>query len=205
MASFSEAYKLTDKHEGGYQNMASDKGNYTKSGKQIGTNWGISAKTLEGYLGREPSLQDMVNLPKSTAMSIYKKYYWSPYKLDELKSQDVANNLFDASVNQGQGTMLKVFGEALGISQLKSVNSDTISKANSWNGSELTNKIVEIRIKKYKNLNNSKFEIQWIKRAKNYLVAHKKESQLAIGLIALIGIGILAYHFKDNIKQIFKN
>lgn len=113
MASFTEAVEITLVHEGGYQNNPADKGNYTTSGKLIGTNYGISAKTLEAWLKYEPTESIMRALPRTSAIKIYQSMYWNPYKLSEIANQQIANQLFDIGVLQGPGVMADIAQDAL--------------------------------------------------------------------------------------------
>ena len=74
---------------GGYTNLATDRGGPTR--------WGITEKVARthGYEG------DMKNFPKEWALQIYEKDYWRIIKLDEAQDQDIANQIFQAAVNQG--------------------------------------------------------------------------------------------------------
>ncbi len=72
MASFSIAQQKIKRFEGGYQNLVSDKGNFV-DGILIGTNYGITAKTLKSYLGHTPSVAEMKGLNYNTALDIYRK------------------------------------------------------------------------------------------------------------------------------------
>lgn len=82
-AMFEDLMPSVYKWEGGYQNNPKDSGNFTKSGKLIGTNKGISAKILEEYLGKEPTEEDMKALTDSDVYFIYKEKYFDTYKIDE--------------------------------------------------------------------------------------------------------------------------
>lgn len=83
-----EYIKKTLGHEGRYVNHPSDRGGPTK--------WGITEATARrhGYTG------EMINLPKSTAIAIYRsEYYADPdFDLVAIQAPDVAYRLFDAGV-----------------------------------------------------------------------------------------------------------
>lgn len=108
MADFEIAYKRTSVFEGGYSNVADDNGNWTGGkkgvGKLVGTNYGISAPDYAAYMGKTPTVNDMVYMPVSVAKKIYKNKYWKGIRGDEIESQQFANNLYDMSVNAGVGT-----------------------------------------------------------------------------------------------------
>lgn len=107
MADFYKVVAPTLKFEGGYSNRADDPGNYctiwvggkAKRGALVGTNHGIAAPTLQTYLGRCPSVAEMKNLSKETAIKIYKKVFWdSLIQGDRIKDQFVAFMCFQAVI-----------------------------------------------------------------------------------------------------------
>ena len=99
------------KQEGGYQNKASDSGNYS-GGKLIGTNHGISAPVLKTYLGRTPTVDEMKNLTKETATKIYKKIFWTVTRAPEMEDKYVAVQYADMYVNGGKNAV-KIMKRAL--------------------------------------------------------------------------------------------
>ncbi len=122
---FSQVFKF----EGGFQNDATDQGNYTKSGKLVGTNHGISAYLYELVKGKEPTQEDMQNLTKAEAAEIYKTVFLNviigdaPNQLGVSATNPLAGLLLDMNVKEGQGRFTKILGSALGvqggISQIK--------------------------------------------------------------------------------------
>lgn len=78
--------------EGGYVNNPNDSGGET--------NFGITVALARrwGYTGR------MRELPRDTAIHIYKREFWDSLRLDEVAamSEAIAEELFDTSVNAGQ-------------------------------------------------------------------------------------------------------
>lgn len=114
-ANFERAQHLVKTVEAGYSNDRNDTGNWINvpgSGQRfIGTNHGISAPVLAQYfkdkgINRLISKQDMMDLKYETALEIYKKDYWNAAGLSNLKSQSIANVLYDECVNQGVGAAL---------------------------------------------------------------------------------------------------
>ena len=51
----------------------------------------------------------MMSLEKETATLIYENEYWNPQDFSKIKSQSIANILYDACVNQGPGVAKKVY------------------------------------------------------------------------------------------------
>ena len=64
---FSECLDIILKHEGGFVNHPEDPGG--------ATNLGITKRTLEEFLGKEVSIDNVKNLDKKTAGKIYKQRY----------------------------------------------------------------------------------------------------------------------------------
>ncbi len=102
MAKFYQAIHVVIKHEGGFSNHPSDKGGPT--------NYGISLRFLKQKGIREDSdfnndgivdLEDVHLVDLDLAVEIYKKHFWDKYHYKDIKSQKVANKVFDLSVNMG--------------------------------------------------------------------------------------------------------
>jgi lysozyme family protein len=105
MADFNIAVNITmDKdHEGGFQKLHDDKGNWTGGevgvGVLKGTKYGISAAQF-------PDL-DIENLTTDQAAAIYKEGYWKEF-YSQITDQLLANKLFDIGVLFGVGTAVKL-------------------------------------------------------------------------------------------------
>jgi lysozyme family protein len=93
MANFQKAFKNLIIIEGGYVNNPHDPG-----GK---TTYGITETVARdfGYTGK------MEDLPLKLAEEIYMKQYWSPYKFDLIKNSKIAGELFEFTVNTGNGKL----------------------------------------------------------------------------------------------------
>ena len=138
------------KWEGNYQQMKNDSGNYTSSGKLIGTNKGISAKTLESYLGREPTVDEMKNLDQETISNIYRDEFYNRYKINKLpvELQKVAMH---GLVTGGPKT-IKYLQELAGTDQDMIIGEKTIKalKDKGITAEQLKNKILS----KYETFNS---------------------------------------------------
>lgn len=130
------------KWEGGYQQMKNDSGNYTTSGKLIGTNKGISAKTLETYLGREPTVDDMKNLDQETINTIYKEEFYDRYKIYKLP-EELQTVAMHALVTGGPKT-IKYIQELAGTKQDMLIGDKTIKalKDKGITAEQLKNKVL---------------------------------------------------------------
>jgi lysozyme family protein len=111
MADFKQAFKITIiGNEGGY-NPGIDE-HQTYMGIDRGANPGWSGWKIIDTVKRNfpnASIQKINVLLSQNAMlqasilEFYKTNYWEAVKLDDVDDQQLANNLFDCAVNQGEG------------------------------------------------------------------------------------------------------
>jgi lysozyme family protein len=91
--------------EGGYSNNAADAGGETM--------WGITVAVARafGYTG------PMRDMPRLTAVQIYRSRYWLQPKFDlvDAVSPALADKLFDIGVNAGQVTGVRFLQRALNV------------------------------------------------------------------------------------------
>lgn len=97
MSDFYQAVVESIDAEGGFSNNPKDNGNWTSGivgkGELKGTKYGISAASY-------PDL-DIENLTVDDAKSIYKRDWWDKYHYGAIESQELANKVFDVSINMG--------------------------------------------------------------------------------------------------------
>lgn len=98
---FDKSFDLLMGHEGAYSDHKEDNGGKTK--------YGVTEKTARthGYRGH------MKDLDVDTAKLIYRQHYWMPVL--EMFPLPVAFNIFDAAVNCGPTTAVRMTQQALGI------------------------------------------------------------------------------------------
>jgi lysozyme family protein len=90
-----EFFQKIQKWEGGYQDMASDNGNYNACGKLVGTNRGITSRTVETLMGVKcPDKIFMRAITEDYAFEVLTKF-WDFYRVDEILDQDIANLVFN--------------------------------------------------------------------------------------------------------------
>jgi lysozyme family protein len=86
-------------HEGGLQCDKSDPGNWTGGrvgvGRQGCTKYGIATNTYPN--------EDIRHLTLKRAGELYKRDFWNPLHLGELRSQGLATEIMDTAVNCGVG------------------------------------------------------------------------------------------------------
>jgi lysozyme family protein len=96
MAQFGPAVAFVLKHEGGYYNDP-------QTGEE--SNFGISKAFLKLT---KYDIQDPKLITENIAKDIYLKYFWTPYKLNEINNQLVASKLMDMIVNMGPKQAIKI-------------------------------------------------------------------------------------------------
>lgn len=132
MASFDKAYKRVQQVEGGYVNDPDDRGGETYKGvsRRAHPNseiWNIidnvkkkhSTKEINSILKCNDVLQKLIK-------NIYKSEYWDVFELDKLKSQGMANEIFDDAVNRGVGGACSILCDTLGISRVSRPTSELL-------------------------------------------------------------------------------
>ncbi len=106
MITFDEAFERLISHEGGFSEDPRDSGNWTGGvqgvGELKGTKFGIAASSY-GYL-------DIKNLTVIEAKAIYKRDFWD---VCGEAHPAIKFQLFDASVNHGQGNAIRFLQRAV--------------------------------------------------------------------------------------------
>lgn len=179
MANFNLFIPLLHKVEGGYQNLAEDRGNYNSLNQRVGTNFGISARFYEDIIGRPPTVADMKAITKAQATAIYKQYFWDDVQGDKLISQSVANIIADGAVNKGESPIGKIvqtilnrdFGKRLVVDG--DIGPTTAAAINSVNQQQLFEKIKDAREAYYLAIGGV-FLNGWLKRLESFVYNEKK-------------------------------
>jgi lysozyme family protein len=166
MSYFDKAVELVLKDEGGYVDHPNDKGG--------ATNFGITQATLSKHRGQQVTKQDVQGLTVYEAKDIYKKYYWTPYSLDSLKSEKLACALFNQLVNRNPQSAIKSFQRALNLADDGIIGPNTINTANALNENKVLIALVKDINLFYAGLcikDNSQlvFLKGWLKRASKLL------------------------------------
>ena len=179
MAIFSAYLPLLQQVEGGFQKLTEDPGNYNSLGQLVGTNYGISARFYEGIINRPPSEQDIRNITKSQAATLYRQKFWNSQRADEIISQPMANTIIDHHVNSGRGAQLaqqtlnRHFGFNLVVDN--QIGNNTLSALNSVNESRFVELYNEGRANHYRSIGNETFIEGWLKRLESFGGTLKKK------------------------------
>lgn len=106
---FDAAFERLIGHEGGFTNSPADRGNWTGGkvgqGRCVGTKYGISAMTYPG--------EDIEHLTLDRAKELYRRDFWGPAGCDAAPDA-IKFDLFDAAVNSGVVTAIKLLQRAAG-------------------------------------------------------------------------------------------
>ena len=95
---------------------------FDKTSLSFGEQWRLDQKYIEDYKDKtsEERIFDkwktiQKTLNKKTAKNIYESEYWNPYNFSNIKSQSIANILYDSGVNQGPGIAKRVYINSMGV------------------------------------------------------------------------------------------
>lgn len=186
MASFNLYIPLLSAVEGRYQNLKGDKGNYNSLGHQVGTNYGIAAKTYEAWIGRPPTIADMKAITKTVALEIMKAWYWDKMKASAIHNQSVAEMIVDHAINAGperagimaQEVLNKTFGFKLKVDGI--IGSLSLAAINSVD-QEWFHQALKTYRSNYYNSVGGEFLKTWTNRIKRFVYVEKKKSCTACG------------------------
>lgn len=156
MMDFDRAFELVIGHEGGYVNDPRDPGGETK--------FGISRKAYPG--------EDIAGMTLERARLLYRRDYWGPAGCDAWP-ESIKFEVFDAAVNQGVRTAVKLLQRAVGAADDGVIGPDTIMRVVSANGAWLLRRLQAQRLKFYTSLPPAKrdpFLAGWVNR-----IAHNME------------------------------
>ena len=156
MANFLEAFNITLKHEGGYANNPNDKGGETYQGiaRNYWPDW-IGWHYLDGILNK--SWNAIYAELNGFVADFYYENFWLKFRLEEVKNQDIGNQLYDWFMNSGRAVeqvqkVLNGLGESLAVDN--KIGTKTIAAINRINPQILNAKIIEARKNYYETLVN---------------------------------------------------
>jgi lysozyme family protein len=120
MADFKIAYDETMGNEGGYANVQGDPGGETWKGiaRNFWPNW-EGWKTIDEWKnGGNPNWKNLMKEElEPNVQDFYKVQFWNRILGDQIRNQEVANELFDSAVNMGVSKAVTFLQEALSIFQ----------------------------------------------------------------------------------------
>jgi len=145
---FDRAFEIVVGFEGGYSNHEEDAGGETK--------WGISSRQYPD--------EDIKNMTKDRAATLYYNDYWLPLQAFELPDR-IAVMLFDMAVNMGRLNAVRVLQRAVGVKDDGWLGPITRSALKAKQGPSLMEEITVQRIMYYTRLNFDTFGLGWVRRS----------------------------------------
>ncbi|HVW99731.1 MAG TPA: glycosyl hydrolase 108 family protein [Candidatus Babeliaceae bacterium] len=188
MSDFSKAFLITMGNEGGYNSGVGEAETYCGIDRSMNPNWS-GWKVIDGL---KPLSVSQMNAKLAINAEIqkgirdfYQVNYWNPYKLGLVNNQQVAENLFDCSVNPCIDGVAEVMQKATNaaiiaggrksglISVDKQIGDKTIAAINSVAPRALYEAINAIRLSNYYNRGEQTPSMKswvpiWINRLHNY-------------------------------------
>lgn len=212
MALFSKYFDTLLKHEGGFVNDPDDRGGATNKGITLHT-WRRYGTDLDGDGDIDPD--DLRQLTNRHAEALYKPMYWDKIGGDTIRSQPLAEIIFDHAVNAGASRAVKMlqmllntyFGQRLAVDGL--MGNHTMAALNRANPNTLFTHFKALRqdyynylagnyngphaaffnqsLKAAPNPNQRKFLNGWLNRVKSFtdLVKTNPATALFIGAVIL--------------------
>ncbi|MEO6520232.1 MAG: glycosyl hydrolase 108 family protein [Mucilaginibacter sp.] len=174
MANFINAYNLTMAAEGGYANNPADTGGETFKGvsRNNNPNWSgwVTIDAIKAT--NPPNLNAALNANTAllTAIqSFYQVNYWNANQTGSINDQQIANQVFDTSVNMGTGRGAQFLQQAAGVTADRIVGPATLAAVNAANAETLYNQFIALRKQYYINIiaNNpsqAQFRNSWFSR-----------------------------------------
>jgi lysozyme family protein len=119
------AYTKMIGHEQGFQDDPDDPGNQLPDGRPGCTNWGVTQKAWEAYVGRQVTHDEMQALTPVLVKPFYKSLYWDKVRADDLP-HGVDYVAFDTCVNSGPKRAAMILQEAVGANPDGSIGPMTL-------------------------------------------------------------------------------
>jgi lysozyme family protein len=164
MADFGPAFEKMIHDEGGYQltDIPGDRGGMTYAGIARNPNPDWLGWPLVDRKEFGGSLTSMVR-------EFYRQRFWNVIRGDELRSQEIAETIFNFGVNTGTGVAVKLAQLIVGVTPDGAVGEKTVKKFNTIDGEAFKKAYALAKITRYadicnKNRSQSKFLLGWINR-----------------------------------------
>ncbi len=177
MADFNTTYtKFIQPNEGYFGNLVGDKGGITYGG--IAYNFNQSWEgwpTVFSFITSKGGVNNVKNNTRIPQLDpLVTKFYlnwWNDLGLSSIKSQDVANIIFDWIVNSGEKNPTKLIQKIVGVSVDGNFGPATIEAINKMNAAKLNNAIKEAREAFYYSIAtgaNAAFLKGWLNRLNRF-------------------------------------
>jgi lysozyme family protein len=170
VADFEKSHKRTGGSEAGYSNHKKDKGKETFAGvsRKFHPDWqgwkivdeNKIKCTINGKLNVKKLNKILFSNPQMIQLlyDFYKKEYWDINRLNEIDSQLLADNIFDAGVNCGKKTSIRFLQRAINTLSQNDIIVDgiignqTLKLANNIDYKKLVDEFLKLRIQYHKEI-----------------------------------------------------
>lgn len=143
-------------HEGGFVNDPLDPGGMT--------NFGITKKSYESYLGRKVTESEMRDISYDEIKLFYKKMYWDKASCDEI-NKGIDYCVFDSAVNSGVLRAVKWLQQSLHLADDGIIGNKTLCALKYCTEKEVINEICNLRMIYLRSLKKwGRFGNGWQKR-----------------------------------------
>jgi lysozyme family protein len=172
MATFSNAFQIVLKNEGGYVNDPNDPGGETYKGiaRNINSKWdGWVAVDLQKKQPNFPgNLDSNVDLQEKV-QDFYQANYWDRIKGDNITNDEVATSIFDFAVNAGVATSASLAQMVVGVDADGVIGDETVAKINEFNPDHFSAAFAIAKIARYINIvkkrpSSQKYFYGWVRR-----------------------------------------
>ena len=127
--------------EGGFSNLAQDRGG--------ATNYGITQGTLSGWLKRNATVDDVKALTAETARDIYRQLYYVEPGFTCIADPDLLGLVVDSAVQHGNRTVIRWLQRSCDVAQDGVLGPTTATAIESHGGAWLYRRVLAIRIGYY--------------------------------------------------------
>ena len=157
---FDKAFDRLISNEGGYSNNPADPGGET--------NWGISKRSYPNV--------DIADLTREGAKAIYLQDFWQRGRMDEYDPA-IAFQVFDAAVNHGIETAVRLLQRAAGVADDGHIDPVTIAAVKAKSVTDMLMLFIAYRIKFWTRLSTwQTFGKGWANRAADDLIYAAQDS-----------------------------
>ena len=134
---FDHCVAVTLAYEGGFSDNPADPGG--------ATNFGITERTLEAFLGHPVTADDVRGMSSGTAIEIYRANYWNQMRCSDLPA-GVDLMVFDFGVNSGPATAIKALQELVGVTPDGAIGRLTLGAVAGASAATLVSGLAEARM-----------------------------------------------------------
>lgn len=168
MADFDIFFGITSKNEGGYTRDPHETWMGIDRAEQPAWGGWSMVDSMKGQSDFPHCLYANSDLLQSVK-DFFRSRFWEPIKGDEITAQEIADKLYDAGVNMGVGTAIKLMQEALSLAVDGIIGTHTIGAINSADPADVLSRFKGLRIAHYQKIvenhpEDQKYLNSWIAR-----------------------------------------